>query len=251
MRKTLMIAGILLVGCGIAFGAETARKGGKPMVKLETSLGVITVELYPDKAPVSVKNFLAYVKEGHYDGLIFHRVIRDFMVQGGGFTKEMKERGSKHPPIKNEADNGLKNVRGTLAMARTSVVDSATAQFFINVVNNDFLNHRAKTPQGYGYAVFGKVTEGMDVVDKIRAVPTGNVGMFQDVPLQPVTITKGSCRSEGALRNMEVQLLVVLCHDRGPLGLHEHHRPRRRPEHEIGRAVQQECRDRYRMPSSA
>ena len=133
MRKRIVIAGIVLLCCGIAFGAETARKGGKPMVILETSLGVIKVELYPDKAPVSVKNFLAYVKEGHYDGLIFHRVIRDFMVQGGGFTKEMKERGSKHPPIKNEADNGLKNDRGTLAMARTSVVDSATAQFFINI----------------------------------------------------------------------------------------------------------------------
>ena len=196
MRKPLMIAGIMLLCCGVAFGAETARKGGKPMVKLETSLGVIKVELYPDKAPVSVKNFLAYVKEGHYDGLIFHRVIRDFMVQGGGFTKEMGERGSKHPPIKNEADNGLKNDRGTLAMARTSVVDSATAQFFINVVNNDFLNHRAKTPQGYGYAVFGKVTEGMDVVDKIRAVPVGNSGMFQDVPLQPVTITKATVAQE-------------------------------------------------------
>lgn len=166
------------------------------MVILETSLGAIKVELYPDKAPVSVKNFLAYVKEGHYDGLIFHRVIRDFMVQGGGFTKEMKERGSKHPPIKNEADNGLSNDRGTLAMARTSVVDSATAQFFINVVNNDFLNHRGKTPQGYGYAVFGKVVEGMDVVDKIRAVPTVNRGMFQDVPSTPVTINKATVVQE-------------------------------------------------------
>jgi cyclophilin family peptidyl-prolyl cis-trans isomerase len=196
MRKTLMIAGVLLVCCQIAIGAEPVRKGGNPVVKLETSLGVIKVELYPDKAPVSVKNFLAYVKEGHYDGLIFHRVIRDFMIQGGGFTKDMKERGSKRPAIKNEADNGLKNDRGTLAMARTSVVDSATAQFFINVVTNDSLNHRAKTPQGYGYAVFGKVTEGMDVVDKIRAVPTGNAGMFQDVPLQPVTITKATVLEE-------------------------------------------------------
>lgn len=187
-----MAAGALAVLCGVVFAADAPRKGGNPMVLLETSLGTIKVELYPDKAPVSVKNFLAYVKEGHYDGLIFHRVIRDFMVQGGGFTKEMKERGSKHPPIRNEADNGLKNDRGTLAMARTSVVDSATAQFFINTVNNDFLNHRAKTPQGYGYAVFGKVVEGMDVVDKIRAVRTGNVGMFQDVPLQPVTITKAT-----------------------------------------------------------
>jgi cyclophilin family peptidyl-prolyl cis-trans isomerase len=196
MRKMIGIAGVVLLCCGIAFGAGAARKGGKPMVKLETSLGVIKVELYPDKAPVTVKNFLAYVNDGHYDGLIFHRVIREFMVQGGGFTKEMKERGSKYPPIKNEADNGLSNDRGTLAMARTSVVDSATAQFFINVVNNDFLNHRSKTPQGYGYAVFGKVVEGMDVVDKIRAVPTGKSGMFQDVPLQPVTITKATAVPE-------------------------------------------------------
>ena len=196
MRKMIGIAGVVLLCCGIAFGAGAARKGGKPMVKLETSLGVIKVELYSDKAPVTVKNFLAYVNDGHYDGLIFHRVIREFMVQGGGFTKEMKERGSKYPPIKNEADNGLSNDRGTLAMARTSVVDSATAQFFINVVNNDSLNHRSKTPQGYGYAVFGKVVEGMDVVDKIRVVPTGKSGMFQDVPLQPVTITKATAVPE-------------------------------------------------------
>jgi len=162
------------------------------VVLFETSMGNIKVELYPDKAPISVKNFLTYVREGHYDGLVFHRVIRDFMIQGGGFTKEMKETGTKHPPIKNEADNGMKNDRGTVAMARTSVVDSATAQFFINTVNNEFLNHRAKTPQGYGYAVFGKVIEGMDTVDKIRAVPTGSSGMFQDVPKQPVVILKAT-----------------------------------------------------------
>lgn len=196
MRKALLLAGIALLSCGIAFGAGAPRKGGRPVVKLETTLGDIKVELYPDKAPVSVKNFLTYVKEGHYDGLVFHRVIRDFMIQGGGFTKEMRERGTKHPPIRNEADNGLKNDRGTLAMARTSVVDSATAQFFINVVNNDFLNHRSKTPQGYGYAVFGRVTEGMDVVDRIRAVPTGTTGMFQDVPVQPVVITKATVLQE-------------------------------------------------------
>jgi len=192
MRKRILFAAMLSLACGVAFGAETAPKGGNPVVRFETSMGVIKVELYPDKAPVTVKNFLTYVREGHYDGLVFHRVIRDFMVQGGGFTKEMKETGTKHPPIKNEADNGLKNDRGTVAMARTSVVDSATAQFFINTVNNDFLNHRAKTPQGYGYAVFGKVIEGMDVVDKIRAVPTGSSGMFQDVPKQPVVILKAT-----------------------------------------------------------
>jgi cyclophilin family peptidyl-prolyl cis-trans isomerase len=192
MRKLFLFAAMLSLACGAAFGAETAPKGGKPVVQFETSMGVIKAELYPDKAPITVKNFLTYVREGYYDGLVFHRVIRDFMIQGGGFTKEMKEKGAKHPPIKNEADNGLKNDRGTLAMARTSVVDSATAQFFINTVNNDFLNHRAKSPQGYGYAVFGKVIEGMDVVDKIRAVPTASSGMHQDVPKQPVVILKAT-----------------------------------------------------------
>jgi len=192
MRKLFLFAAMLSLACGAAFGAETAPKGGKPVVQFETSMGVIKAELYPDKAPITVKNFLTYVREGYYDGLVFHRVIRDFMIQGGGFTKEMKEKGAKHPPIKNEADNGLKNDRGTLAMARTQVVDSASAQFFINTVNNDFLNHRAKSPQGYGYAVFGKVIEGMDVVDKIRAVPTASSGMHQDVPKQPVVILKAT-----------------------------------------------------------
>jgi peptidyl-prolyl cis-trans isomerase B (cyclophilin B) len=192
MRKTVLFAAMLSLACGVASGAETAPKGGRPVVQFETSMGVIKVELYPDKAPISVKNFLTYVREGYYDGLVFHRVIRDFMIQGGGFTREMKEKGTKHPPIKNEADNGLSNDRGAVAMARTSVVDSATAQFFINTVNNDFLNHRAKTPQGYGYAVFGKVIGGMDVVDKIRAVPTASSGMHQDVPKEPVVILKAT-----------------------------------------------------------
>ena len=192
MRNIIGIAVVLAMFCGIVFGADAAPKGGSPVVLLETSKGTIKVELYPEKTPISVKNFLAYVKEGHYDGLIFHRVIRDFMIQGGGFTKEMKERRPAHPPIKNEAGNGLKNDRGTIAMARTGVVDSATAQFFINVVNNDFLNHVDETPRGFGYAVFGKVIEGMDVVDKIRAVPTGRVSMFQDVPKEAVTILKAT-----------------------------------------------------------
>ena len=192
VRNIFGIAIFLFTFCGIVFGADTASKGGNPVVLLETSQGKIKVELYPEQAPVSVKNFLAYVKEGHYDGLIFHRVIREFMVQGGGFTKEMKERKPAHPPIKNEAGNGLRNDRGTIAMARTGVVDSATAQFFINVVNNDFLNHVDETPRGFGYAVFGKVIEGMDVVDKIRAVPTGRVSMFQDVPKDAVTILKAT-----------------------------------------------------------
>ena len=191
MRKVLLAA-VLFLSCGFAFGADTVPKGGNPVVQLETSMGEIKVELNPEKAPISAKNFLAYVKEGHYDGLIFHRVIRDFMIQGGGFTKEMKEKRPAHPPIKNEAGNGLKNDRGTIAMARTGVVDSATAQFFVNVVNNDFLNHVDETPRGFGYAVFGKVIEGMDVVDKIRAVPTGKVSMFQDVPKEAVTILRAS-----------------------------------------------------------
>jgi cyclophilin family peptidyl-prolyl cis-trans isomerase len=192
----LAAAAVLAVFCGVAIGKDTVPKGGRTLVQLETSMGVIKLELYPEKAPVSVKNFLTYVREGHYDGLIFHRVIADFMIQGGGFTKEMQERKSQHPPIRNEADNGLKNDRGTVAMARTGVVDSATAQFFINTVNNDFLNHRGKTPQGYGYAVFGKVIEGMDAVDKIRAVPTGSAGGHQDVPKSPVVILKASVIEE-------------------------------------------------------
>ncbi len=199
MRKQMpfVLAVALLLALGFAFAADAAPKGGRPVVQMETSMGTIKVELYPDKAPVTVKNFLTYVREGHYDGLIFHRVIKDFMVQGGGFTKEMKEKRPAHPPIRNEAGNGLRNDRGTIAMARTNVVDSATAQFFINVVNNEFLNHMDESPRGFGYAVFGKVIEGMEVVDKIRAVPTGRVSMFQDVPRDPVTILKAVVLTTG------------------------------------------------------
>ena len=192
MRRAFLSVGVFLLSCGFALAADPAKKGGNPVVLLESSMGNIKVELYPDKAPITVKNFLAYVKEGHYDGLVFHRVIRGFMIQGGGFTPDMKEKRPAHPPIKNEAGNGLKNERGTIAMARTGVVDSATAQFFINVVNNDFLNHANESPQGFGYAVFGKVIEGMEVVDKIRSVPTGNVRMFSNVPKDPVTILKAT-----------------------------------------------------------
>lgn len=158
-----------------------------PTVLFKTSLGDIKVELYPEKAPLTVKNFLQYVQDGHYNHTIFHRVIPGFMVQGGGFSADMKEKATR-APVKNEADNGLKNERGTLAMARTAVLDSASAQFFINVANNDFLNFRDKTPRGYGYAVFGKVTEGMDVVDKIVKVPTGSKGPHENVPNTPVEI---------------------------------------------------------------
>jgi peptidyl-prolyl cis-trans isomerase B (cyclophilin B) len=146
------------------------------------------IELYPDKAPDTVSNFLAYVDEGYYDGTIFHRVISNFMIQGGGFTADMREKETRDP-VKNEADNGLGNERGAIAMARTSDPHSATAQFFINTVEtNDFLNHRAKTSQGWGYCVFGKMTEGYEVLDKIRRVATGNSRGHQDVPLTPVTI---------------------------------------------------------------
>lgn len=158
-----------------------------PQVMISTSMGDIKLELYPEKAPKTVENFLAYVDEGFYSGTIFHRVINGFMIQGGGMTADMNQKPT-HAPIKNEANNGLKNLRGTIAMARTGVVDSATGQFFINVVDNGFLDFRSETPQGYGYCVFGKVIEGIDVVDKIKAVKTGKTGMYQDVPETAVTI---------------------------------------------------------------
>jgi cyclophilin family peptidyl-prolyl cis-trans isomerase len=158
-----------------------------PNVVIKTSAGEIEVELFEDKAPITVKNFLTYVDKGFYKNLTFHRVINNFMIQGGGFDKDMKEKATG-APIKNEADNGLKNDAGTLAMARTNVVDSATAQFFINVADNAFLNHRDKSEAGYGYAVFGKVIKGMPVVNKIKIVKTGIRGMMEDVPLEPVVI---------------------------------------------------------------
>ena len=158
-----------------------------PKVVIETNMGEIKLELYPEKAPVSVENFLAYVKSGFYTGMIFHRVIEDFMIQGGGFDKNMTKKETK-PPIANEADNGLKNNRGTIAYARTNIIDSATSQFFINLVDNDFLNFKNKTQQGYGYTVFGKVTEGMKVVDKIGKVKTGTQKGMSDVPVEQVVI---------------------------------------------------------------
>ncbi len=158
-----------------------------PVVVMETSLGTIKVELDAVKAPKSTANFLRYVDEGFYDGTIFHRVIADFMIQGGGFAPDMKQK-QAHEPIANEAANGLANVRGTLAMARTSVVDSATSQFFINVKDNAFLNHTGKSAGAFGYAVFAKVIEGMDVVDKIKSVATRSAGGHDDVPVQPVVI---------------------------------------------------------------
>lgn len=159
-----------------------------PYVELETTMGNIVIELNQEKAPNTVANFLEYVKSGHYDGTIFHRVIDGFMIQGGGMDANMKEK-STNAPIQNEADNGLKNEVGTIAMARTSDPHSATGQFFINVKDNSFLNFSGKNPQGWGYAVFGKVTEGMDIVNKIKGVPTGKYGFHADVPTTPVVIT--------------------------------------------------------------
>jgi cyclophilin family peptidyl-prolyl cis-trans isomerase len=156
-------------------------------VVIETSEGVLRAELDDEKAPVTVENVLRYVDEGFYDGTVFHRVIPGFMIQGGGFTPEMVQK-ETHDPIVNEAGNSLKNLRGTLAMARTSVVDSATAQFFINTVDNSFLNHRDETPDGFGYAVFGKVVEGLDVVDRIQSVATKTHGGYENVPATPVVI---------------------------------------------------------------
>ncbi len=189
-----------LLGCTLLLFACTAN-AKNPQVVLETNQGKIVLELDEAKAPISVKNFLRYVDEGHYVGTMFHRVIPDFMVQGGGFTADFKQK-PVHEMIKNEADNGLKNLRGTVAMARTGVVDSATAQFFINTVDNAFLDHRSKDQAGYGYAVFGKVIEGMDVVEKIRMVktlcpsksPTPCTAQLppgmRDVPESAVTIVK-------------------------------------------------------------
>jgi peptidyl-prolyl cis-trans isomerase B (cyclophilin B) len=186
---SLLLAASLISGSAQA--SDGAKPSGKPRVALETSLGRIVIELEADKAPKSVANFLAYVKAGYYDGTVFHRVIPNFMVQGGGMTADLTPK-STQPAIQNEADNGLKNERGTVAMARTGDPHSATSQFFVNTVDNKFLNHTGKNPQGWGYAVFGKVVEGMDVVDKIAAVKTGNKGPYQNVPVEPVAITKAS-----------------------------------------------------------
>ena len=181
MVGLVSLALVMAVGSGV-------RAEKKPVkVKLTTDKGDIVLELYPDKAPATVDNFLQYVKDGHYNGTVFHRVIDGFMIQGGGLDANLREKRTR-APIKNEADNGLKNEPYTIAMARTSDPNSATSQFFINVANNNRLNHTAKTPSGWGYAVFGKVVDGKDVVDKIKAVPTTTKGMYQNVPQPPVPI---------------------------------------------------------------
>ena len=174
-----------------ALVAGEAKPAAPAKVRLETSKGVMVIELDAARAPKTAENFLAYVRAGQYDGLIFHRVIDGFMIQGGGFDAEMKQK-AVGAPIGNEADNGLKNRRGTIAMARTGDPHSATAQFFINTVDNAFLDHTAKTQQGWGYTVFGKVVSGMEAVDAIAKVKTGNRGPFQNVPLEAVTILKAT-----------------------------------------------------------
>lgn len=186
----IVLAGLALCAATGLKAAPEQAPSGNPVVIMETSMGTIKIELFQDKAPITVKNFLSYVEDKHYDGTIFHRVIglphgnKDFMIQGGGFDKDMKQKKTKDP-IKNEAANGISNLKGTIAMARTSDPDSATSQFFINVADNEFLN---KSSRSDGYAVFGKVIEGMDVVEKIKAVKTGSKGGMDDVPLETVEI---------------------------------------------------------------
>lgn len=173
----------------LALGSTAIAAEKNPLVLIETSMGTIKAELFADKAPISVKNFLDYANSGFYKDTVFHRVIPNFMAQGGGLTAALQPKPGGKPAIKNEAGNGLKNDRGTLAMARTGIVDSATSQFFINVVNNDFLNHRDETQGGFGYAVFGKVIDGMDVVDKMVAAPQKRQNaVFQNVPETPIVI---------------------------------------------------------------
>ena len=187
MRRQGLLLAMGIATLGLMSSAAMAQN--TPKVRVSTSMGDIVLELYPDKAPKTVENFLQYVGDKHYDGTIFHRVMDGFMIQGGGFTPDMQQKPTRAPVVL-EATNGLKNDRGTIAMARTSNPNSATAQFFINVVNNTMLN--APNPDGYGYTVFGKVIQGMDTVDKIKGVATGNKGMHQNVPLNNVTILKAT-----------------------------------------------------------
>ena len=186
-RAAAFLSAVILVLASI--GVATANAGDKVMVEMHTSKGLITLELDAEKAPVTVANFIEYVNSGHFDGTIFHRVIPGFVIQGGGLESGMKEKPTQ-APIENEADNGLKNVTGSICMARTNDPHSATSQFFINLKDNQFLDHTEKSPQGWGYAVFGQVTGGMDVVEAIAAVQTGNAGFHQDVPVEDIVVEK-------------------------------------------------------------
>jgi len=188
-KKVLISLTLALLCASTVLAKDDVTPVKNPAVEIETTLGNITVELFPKEAPISVKNFLEYANSGYFNGTIFHRIIPGFMIQGGGLTADLQPKPGAKPPIKNEAGNGLKNDRGTLAMARTGMVDSATAQFFINVANNDFLNHRDDSMSGYGYAVFGKVIKGMDVVDRIVMTPQERKNsVFENVPKTPVVI---------------------------------------------------------------
>jgi len=187
--RVLMLSMMLFLTTTLSFATENKMSDKQTKVKLTTNLGEIIIQLNTEKAPISSANFLTYVNEGFYNGTIFHRIIPGFMAQGGGFDSDFNQK-AVHDAIKNEADNGLPNKRGTLAMARTNVPDSATAQFFINYKDNAFLNHTSPTPSGWGYAVFGEVIEGMDIVDEMAKQPTGNRGGHQDVPKTNIIIEK-------------------------------------------------------------
>jgi peptidyl-prolyl cis-trans isomerase B (cyclophilin B) len=187
--RVIMFTLMLFLTSTLSFATENKMSESAPKVKLTTNLGSITIQLNTEKAPLSSANFLTYVNEGFYNGTIFHRIIKDFMAQGGGFDTSFNQK-SVHAPIKNEANNGLLNTRGTLAMARTNDPNSATAQFFINYKDNAFLNHTSPTASGWGYAVFAEVIEGMDVVDAMAGQPTGNRGGHQDVPKTDIVIEK-------------------------------------------------------------
>lgn len=185
--KILAMSIAAVLALALPAGAGEEEGTDNPRVYVNTNLGTFEIELYPGKAPVTVENFLNYVEKDYYDGTIFHRVIPSFMIQGGGFTKDMIKKETA-PPIENEATNGLSNEKYTIAMARTNVIDSATSQFFINVADNPGLDHRGDSPKEYGYAVFGRVVEGQDVVDRIKDVKTATKGSYKDVPVKPVII---------------------------------------------------------------
>jgi peptidyl-prolyl cis-trans isomerase B (cyclophilin B) len=194
MLRKIAVMAVFIMIFAISSMAQETTKGGKmnhTHVIFTTSIGNFEIELFDDQALITVKNFLKYVDSGYYNGTVFHRVIPGFMTQGGGYTEDYKEKEGGFPPINNEADNGLKNERGTLSMARTNNPHSATSQFFINFVDNDFLNFTGKNPQGWGYAVFGKVVSGMDVVDAMAKVPTGSKAPYmRDVPKTPIVVVK-------------------------------------------------------------
>ena len=187
--------GALITFLFIFIFEDPSMAAGKPIVTFKTSMGDFTVQLEPEKTPDTVANFLQYVREGHYDGTIFHRVIAKFMVQGGGFTKNFEEKATRDP-VRNEADRGLANKRGTIAMARTGDPHSATNQFFVNVVYNKFLDHRAKNQQGWGYTAFGQVIDGMNIIGRIARVKTGTAGPYSDVPEEPIIIEKALISSD-------------------------------------------------------